>query len=136
LRRVLALLLVAATIGLAFPACESFQSNASNCVLAGDPCVGDGDCCGGHCADGNCDGSTYPNGYYCTQPTDCDSDICDSTHTCVCAANGQSCIRSPGCCSGYCGFDEVCGPCMPGGVCQKDSDCCGGGTCDTNGGCS
>jgi hypothetical protein len=131
LKRLLALGLLAALVGSLFPGCYDFQSNASNCVLAGGVCVGDGDCCGGHCASstGTCDGSRYPNGYYCAQSTDCLSNDCNSTHTCVCTDDGGSCDSAPECCSGYCGDEGTCGPCMAGGDCDTDSDCCGGRTC-------
>ena len=97
----------------------------------GEACVNDLDCWEGGCFLGQC--QQLPDGARCDEPSDCASDICDSTNFCV-----ASCSADAECGTGVCGITGVCIPPQPNGsACDRSSDCaegaCNFGICTTAG---
>jgi hypothetical protein len=76
------------------------------CLLDGDACVQDDDCCGFVCTNGTC--GCGPCGCY--------------EH--LCSEDGESCMLDCECCGNAC-VANACSSCLgPRGTCAQDSDCC------------
>jgi hypothetical protein len=92
---------------LCFGGCTTGTSNA--CLLEGDPCSTDADCCNGYCdASGTCSGGACAaDGELCSSDAECCTGFCDSGGACTCGLEGAPCSAALDCCSGYC--DGTCG---------------------------
>jgi hypothetical protein len=125
------------------------------CVVAGDDCLDNEDCCSNRCEGRRCLGvspdACWPAGELCTATSDCCGGICAAAdagaHRCKrlsgCRVVGEMCGTRSDCCSGRCELDDrgqvhvciqapQCGPAgrmcfaQMGDRCRSTADCCGG----------
>jgi hypothetical protein len=75
------------------------------------------------------------NGSTCTVPSNCCSTNCDTvTNTCECEPDGYSCTQNSQCCTGsICNSSYLCGACGTSGApCNRNSDCCISNICTSD----
>ncbi len=92
------------------------SSSTGTCLISGEPCQKNADCCTGACANSG-------TGVLTCQPLDgClpAGELCSGSD---CCSGGPNCVFDPDYGHGRCQLANGCR--LPGELCQMDSDCCG-----------